>query len=431
MTELTIDAPLDNDTGLRNHSSFKWLSIGAGASMLGDQITLIAFPWLVLSLTQESWVLGMVLALVGLPRAIFILLGGAIVDRLSPKSVLLYSKYINVFLLFSLSALIYMHMLTIPVLCLYALAIGISSAFAMPAATAMLPAVVGPKHLEKANGVFMMVRQLTMFIGPLTAGVLLGSGQTAADENSSSMLALLFGLDGFTFAFSALTLLQVQYAASNKKDANSTQESGSIIHSMIEGLVYFWKRVQLRAAIFYMTATSCVVGGLIQVGLPILVKKQLGGGGDSFGYLVAMAGFGTIVGIIFAMKKPQIGSLSLGLTFLCADILAGILFASLGFVETMPVAYTLLFFVGLMTGYIQIGIFTWIQKQSSAEMMGRMMSILLFAVMGAAPVAGAAYGVILGYVDVGMLFTASGIMLSVIAMLGLCSTQIRSIKRVA
>lgn len=428
MTELTIDAPLDDDTGLRNHTAFKWLSTGAGASMLGDQITLIAFPWLVLTLTQETWVLGMVLALIGLPRAIFILLGGAIVDRLSPKSVLLYSKYINVFLLFSLSALIYMQLLTIPVLCLYALAIGISSAFALPAGTAMLPAVVGPKHLEKANGVFMMIRQLCMFLGPLTAGVLLGTAQSA-DESNANMLALLFSLDGFTFAFSALTLLQVQYTVANKTGANAAQESDSILRSVMQGLVYFWKNVQLRAAIFYMTAISCVVGGLVQVGLPILVKKQLAGGGDSFGYLVAMTGFGTIVGIIFAIKKPQIGSLSLGVTFLCADIIGGTLFASLGFVKTMPVAYTLLFFVGLMTGYIQIAIFTWVQRQSSPEMMGRVMSILLFAVMGAAPVAAAAYGAILGYVDVGMLFTASGILLAVIATIGLCFPQIRSIKR--
>lgn len=428
MPELTIDAPLDEDTGLRNHSDFKWLSLGAGASMLGDQLTLIAFPWLVLALTQETWVLGMVLALVGLPRAVFILLGGAIVDRLSPKSVLLYSKYINVFLLFSLSALIYMHMLTIPVLCLYALAIGIASAFAMPAGTAMLPAVVGPKHLEKANGVFMMIRQLCMFFGPLTAGILLGSAQ-AADDNNANMLAFLFSLDGFTFVFSALTLLQVQYTAPNKKDANSSHEPDSILRSMMEGFTYFWENTQLRAAIFYMSATSCVVGGLIQVGLPILVQNRLAGGGDSFGYLVAMAGFGTIIGIIFAMKKPQIGSLSLGITFLCADIMAGILFSGLGFVETMSAAYALLFFVGLLTGYIQVAIFTWMQRQSSPEMMGRMMSILLFAVMGVAPVAAAAYGAVLGYVDVGMLFTASGILLAVIATIGLCIPQIRSIKR--
>lgn len=428
MAELTIDTPLDEDTGLRKHTAFKWLSVGAGASMLGDQLTLIAFPWLVLALTQDTLVLGIVLALVGLPRAVFILLGGAIVDRLSPKSVLLYSKYINIFLLFSLSALIYMQILTIPVLCFYALAIGIASAFAMPAGTAMLPAVVGPKQLEKANGVFMMIRQLSMFFGPLTAGVLLGSAQTA-DGNNANMLALLFSLDGFTFVFSALTLLQVQYAATNKKDANSNQEPDSILQSMMEGFAYFWKNTQLRAAILYLSATSCVVGGLIQVGLPILVKDRLAGGGDTFGYLVAMAGFGTIIGIIFAMKKPQVGSLSLGITFLCADIIAGVLFSGLGFVETMSAAYTLLFLVGLLTGYIQVAIFTWMQRQSSPEMMGRMMSILLFAVMGAAPVAAAAYGAILGYVDVGILFTASGITLAFIATIGLSFPQIRSIRR--
>jgi hypothetical protein len=43
--------------------------------MLGDQFSLLALPWLVLSLTGDSLSLGIAVALMGTPRAVLILLG--------------------------------------------------------------------------------------------------------------------------------------------------------------------------------------------------------------------------------------------------------------------------------------------------------------------------------------------------------------------
>ena len=48
---------------------------------------MIATPWLVLRLTNDP----LVLALVGIPRAVFILLGGAIVDRFSSRLIMIAS----------------------------------------------------------------------------------------------------------------------------------------------------------------------------------------------------------------------------------------------------------------------------------------------------------------------------------------------------
>ena len=66
--------------------NFRLLWIGEAVSLLGDQFTLIALPWLVLQLTGDALAMGTVLALAGVPRAIFILLGGALTDRFSPRT---------------------------------------------------------------------------------------------------------------------------------------------------------------------------------------------------------------------------------------------------------------------------------------------------------------------------------------------------------
>lgn len=63
-------------TVLLKDVSFKWLLSGAALSMLGDQFTLIALPWLVLKMTRDTLALGIALALIGVPRALFMLIGG-------------------------------------------------------------------------------------------------------------------------------------------------------------------------------------------------------------------------------------------------------------------------------------------------------------------------------------------------------------------
>src|SRR5271165_5846769 len=92
---------------LWQNRSFVWLMSGGVLSMLGDQFTMIALPWLVLKMTGDSFLVGIVLAATGIPRALFIMFGGAVVDRTSSQRVLLVTKYVNAILLASLAVLVY------------------------------------------------------------------------------------------------------------------------------------------------------------------------------------------------------------------------------------------------------------------------------------------------------------------------------------
>ena len=71
---------------------FRLLFAATATSLLGDQFALVATPWLVLQLTGDPLVLGIVLALEGLSRAAFMLIGGAVTDRFSPRPVMPSSR---------------------------------------------------------------------------------------------------------------------------------------------------------------------------------------------------------------------------------------------------------------------------------------------------------------------------------------------------
>lgn len=63
---------------LLRESNFRWMMGGGLVSGLGDQFTMIALPWLVLSMTGSALTMGLVIALMSIPRALFILVGGAL-----------------------------------------------------------------------------------------------------------------------------------------------------------------------------------------------------------------------------------------------------------------------------------------------------------------------------------------------------------------
>ncbi len=426
MAEGGRNIPLRKEIPLRKDRNFRWLVFGGALSSIGDQLTMVALPWLVLSLTKETWVLGTVLLLIGLPKAAFILLGGAIVDRFSPKAVMLYSKCVNGLILLLMAYLIFNQQLSIPILCGISFLLGISGAFSVPARSAILPAIVGRDRLEKANSFFMVLSQVTLIAGPLIAGVILGTvseTKIGNDNAGSHALALLFGLDGLTYVISTITLALVKYPSNIR-----SQESG-VLASIGQGLQAFWLNTALRTLIFYVAIASCVVGGLLQLGLPILVRDSLSGGGDSFGYLLAVSALGATIGVILSATNLRLGGLSLGITFLFVDMCIGFLIVGLGSVHSLTSAFSIIFIMGLLGGYIHVGMISWIQRQVPPELLGRMMSIIIFVTMGLVPISAAIFGVLLKYVLVENLFVLVGMILSVIAVVGLSSKELRSIQR--
>src|SRR5689334_24936044 len=98
-TEVNVQKPA-SPLRVRN---FRLLWIGEGISLLGDQFYLIALPWLVLQLTGSALALGGVMALAGIPRALFLLVGGAFVDRFSPRAVMIASNFARLVLVALLS----------------------------------------------------------------------------------------------------------------------------------------------------------------------------------------------------------------------------------------------------------------------------------------------------------------------------------------
>ncbi len=408
--------------------NFRWLMAGSAVSLLGDQFTLLALPWLVLRLTGDTVALGTVLALVGIPRAVFILVGGAVVDRFSPQRVLMLTKYVNTVLLAVLALGVWQGALALPAIYAMSLALGISSAFSIPSGTSILPHALPPAQLAGANGVMMGLRQLSMFIGPLAAGVMIAVfGDGSGGVQDARGIAIAFGLDAFSFALSAWTLSRVVM----RPLPASPVRNAPILASVAEGLKNVWSDAQLRTLYLYWGAVAVLVLGPLQIALPVLAGSTPGLGASALGLMLGAHGAGTLIGMAASGMRPGMRIGTLGTSVLLADIAIGLLFVPMGGITAAWQGAVLMILVGALGGFMQVAVFTWVQKRVPPAMIGRAMSLFMFIFMGLVPVASAGAGWLLRVVTLPQLFAGSGLLLVAAALLAWVGTPIRRVNDAA
>src|SRR5690348_313908 len=210
MNTASSAAPTPARRSLFANRDFSLLFGGSSISAFGDQFTLVALPWLVLKLTGNPAALGIVLAVMAFPRAAFMLIGGAVVDRMSPRRVLLGGRAVNAACIVILAALVLTSSIQMWMVYLLALGIGLSTAFVYPAGSAILPQLVQPQQLRQANALFMGMRQLSMIGGPVLAGFVIALGahhqpSTQALPDARG-LGEAFAIDAASFVFSLVSL---------------------------------------------------------------------------------------------------------------------------------------------------------------------------------------------------------------------------------
>jgi MFS family permease len=130
------------------------------------------------------------------PRAAFMLLGGAVTDRISPRLILIATAAGRMVLVTATAILIYFHLLQLWHLYGLALAFGTADAFAMPAGQALVPALLTEEQLSAGNALLNSGAQACAIAGPAPAGLILKIWSAAS----------VFVVDALVFLFVILAL---------------------------------------------------------------------------------------------------------------------------------------------------------------------------------------------------------------------------------
>ena len=397
--------PMAKVFGIRD---FRLLFSGATTSMLGDQFALIATPWLVLKLTGDPLALGIVLALEGIPRAIFILLGGAITDRISPRIIMLTADVIRFVLTALMALVVFTGAVEMWMLYAFGLGFGLVAGFAIPAGNSIVPMLVEGQDLQAGNSAMMGVSQVVGFVGPTIAGILIGSL-----SQSPLGIGLAFAIDAVSFAVSAVCLWLMH--GGGKRQPDGSVEKESVWASILAGIKYLWDDKPLRLMFLVITAVNFLFVGPLLVGIPVLANQRLPEGAVAFGLLISAYAGGNLAGYLLAgaLPRPTGNAMRVFLIVLLAAF--GLALGSFGFLRSTWVDFALMLMLGVGNGYISITLFTWIQLRTPKKMLGRMMSILMLSNTGLVPISQAISGAVSRW-SLTALFVSAGVLILLVTL---------------
>jgi MFS family permease len=234
--------------------NFRWLWLGQTFILCASQFWFVALTWLVLQKTGSGFALGSVLMAAAIPRGLFMLVGGAISDRLPTQAVAAISAASNTALIGLMTALIFFDAFHLNIVILIAALFGLSEAFLYPAILSLLPQFVSKSRLGRANAWMQGSEQITNVVGPAAAGIIIGTFD----------LPIAFAIDTVLFAIGTGLISLVRIRARSRV---AEPHPASLIGEIIEGLRYAWKQPAIRISLQMIAMINFAVLGPIVIGV--------------------------------------------------------------------------------------------------------------------------------------------------------------------
>ena len=375
---------------LRNPNYRLWLT-GGTISLLGDQFYLVALPWLVLQQTGSAVAMGAILMAGAIPRALLMLMGGAVSDRISARKIMMATASARTLFVTALGVLVWLRVVHTWELYAMAFAFGVADAFAAPAQTAFLPSLVKREQMVAATSVSQSAGQLTTIIGPVPAGFVI----------KALGMAWAFYLDAISFLFIIGALWKLP-------DPHVSQTARKPVwHSIAEGLKYVGKDIPLRSLMLLATVLNFCIAGPVLIGLAYVTKTKFGSPA-AYGIVISAVAAGALLGSLTAgVWKIR----RRGILIILVSVLLGFCLASIGLLGRVWSIAGVLLVMGAAAGMVNVHIGAWVMQRIEAAVRGRVASVLMLASYGVTPISLAVAGFLIAWSLKFMFLLAGGFMI--------------------
>jgi ABC exporter DevA family ATP-binding subunit len=374
--------------------NFRWLWLGQTLIFSAAQFWFVSLTWLVLQKTASGLAVGTVLVAAAIPRALFMLVGGAISDRWSTRNVIIIGGLMNTVLIGIATVLLIFDGFNLIVFIVIAVLFGLFEAILYPAILALLPQLVRKSQLAEANAWIQGSEQFTEVIGPAGAGFMIGAFG----------LTIAFAINTLVFALGSLFIYLVR--TRRRQPLATEPEKQALTGEIVLGLKYAWTRPAIRVSLLLIAMINFAMLGPIIIGVAALVNVKFGANATTFGYLQSAYGIGALIGVLVASQMSAIKNLKTPLVLLCYGLGAGLI--ALGFVQDFWIASGIIALMGIGGGTVTVLGMTWLQQNTAANMQGRIMGLTMFATVALDPFSEGISGVLVEFSLTG-LFVAAGV----------------------
>ncbi|WP_234285789.1 MFS transporter [Streptomyces venezuelae] len=386
----------------------RWLGAFT-ASTLGDSVYHLALSWAAVRGGTPAEA-GLVMAVSAVPRALLMLGGGVIADRLGPRRVVLASDTVRCVVVLGVAALVLVTSPTLWVLAGVALVFGVVDALFMPAVGALPPRIAPHDQLARVQGLRGLAYRSGAVLGAPLGGLAVALGGPGA----------AFAVAGALFALSLPLLLALRL---RPLTGEAAKENGTAYGDLVDGLRYLRGHRVLGPLMIVIALSDLGFVGPLNVGLALL-SDQRGWGASGIGWV--LAGFGVGAGsasLLLGVKGrvPRAGAV-LGWTMTLGAVSIG----ALAFVPRLPVAVAVALAIGLLAGLSGALCGALVQTECDPAYLGRVSAVSSLVSLGLAPLTYPLTGAAIGLWGVGPVFTVSA---AICALAGVYGLAVRTVRR--
>jgi len=384
-----------------------WTLWSASAvSTFGDGLRYVAFPLLAASLTSDPRAIALVFVAGYLPWPLFGLLGGAVVDRHDRRSVMWTTDTARAVAVGAFTAVLVTSATTIVSLAVLSFLLGAAETLFDNAASAIVPQLVAPGRLERANSWLIGVQTVnSTLIGAPIGAFLYGVGRylpTAADAVSFvAAAALVWSLPG------------------RYRPASSTSRT-SLGADIGAGLRWLSRHRFLRTACLLLIVINATLGAGEAV-LVLYARSTLGLSNSGYTALFVSLAVGAIFGTVIAPAIRRRVELRPVVVSAAAGQASALL--AVGSTTNLAIATAAMAIVGASHAAWNVVTLSYRQGAVPTELLGRVTASYRVIALSAMPLGAAAGGIIAHAGGLHAPYLAGGIVLTVATLLAFPALQ--------
>lgn len=386
----------------RNANYVRVFSAGVG-SYAGSAISGVCLIWIVFAATGSALDVGLLGTASVVGSILFSVFGGALVDRYDRRRLMILADLVRAGAMASVFLVLQVRGFDLAVVLAAYFLIGAFSTIFNPAEQAIVPALVGSEEVADANGLVRSSRSGVQFAGAAIGGVLIvTTGATAG-----------VAVNALTFFLSAALLTGMRVASPSRagRDALSRRPYFADLREGFRWLYGAQGFFQLTlSAMFFNFCASFVFTFLV-----FFTTELLHGSALVFALLLALEVMGSGIGslLVGRVGSARYAGKAWTIPF---GVACGLLALVLVLVPTVPVAFTAIFAIGLLSGFAGTSWLTAAQLLVPSDMQGRYYGIDNLgsaAILPVAQVGGAfligATGLRSTYLEVAILWIVAGV----------------------
>ena len=281
--EIKQTPPSVSTPSLWRNRDYMLLWSGQIVSSVGSQVSQLAFPLLILTLTHSPAQAGLAGALRALPYLIFSLPAGALIDRWDRKRVMILCDTVRGLALGSIPLAFALGHVTILQLYIVSTIEGTFFVFFNIAEAACLPRVVPKVQLPAATAQNQATEGIMTLAGPSLGGVLYTLGSY-----------IPFLTDAISYIASVISLFFIKARFQEKR----TVAPRKLWVEIWEGLRWLWQQPLIRFMALLTGASNLIYSGYTLI--VIVLAKSMHAPSFLIGIIMALSGLGALLGAIVA-----------------------------------------------------------------------------------------------------------------------------------